>query len=104
MSVQLTFSIFFIVFASIMVGAGVISKKWVSDTSDYILAGREVSLLINIMGVSAIGFAGTTVALAPGYSILYGIKGSLLWGCIYAALGLIFYGQVLLYFPLYCFH
>lgn len=94
MSVQVTFSIFFIVFAAIMVGAGVISKKWVSETSDYILAGREVSLLINIMGVAAIGFAGTTVALAPGYSILYGIKGSLLWGCIYAALGLIFYGQV----------
>ena len=94
MNVQLTFSVFFIVFASVMVSAGVISKKWVSDTSDYILAGREVSLLINIMGVSAIGFAGTTVALAPGYSILYGIKGALLWGCIYAALGLIFYGQV----------
>lgn len=94
MNVQVVFSIFFIVFAAIMVGAGVISKRWVSDTSDYILAGREVSLLINIMGVAAIGFAGTTVALAPGYSILYGIKGSLIWGCIYAALGLIVYGQV----------
>ncbi len=94
MNVQIIFSIFFIVFAAIMVGAGVYSKKWVSDTSDYILAGREVSLLINIMGVAAIGFAGTTVSLAPGYSILYGIKGSLIWGIIYSALGLIFYGLV----------
>ena len=94
MDVQIIFGIFFIVFAAIMVGAGVFSKKWVSDTSDYILAGREVSLLINIMGVAAIGFAGTTVSLAPGYSILYGIKGSLIWGIIYSALGLIFYGLV----------
>lgn len=94
MDTQVIFSIFFVIFAAIMIGAGVISKKWVSDTSDYILAGREVSLLINIMGVAAIGFAGTTVSLAPGYSILYGIKGSLLWGCIYSALGLIFYGLV----------
>lgn len=94
MNVQIIFSIFFVVFASIMVGAGVYSKKWVSDTSDYILAGREVSLLINIMGVAAIGFAGTTVSLAPGYSVLYGIKGSLIWGIIYSALGLIFYGLV----------
>ena len=94
MDKQIIFSVFFIVFAAIMISAGVISKKWVSDTSDYILAGREVSLLINIMGVAAIGFAGTTVALAPGYALLYGIKGSLIWGCIYAALGLIVYGQV----------
>ncbi|MDR7857618.1 sodium:solute symporter family protein [Tissierella sp.] len=94
MNVQVIFTIFFIVFAAIMVGAGMYSKKWVSDTSDYILAGREVSLLINIMGVAAIGFAGTTVSLAPGYSILYGIKGSLIWGVIYSALGLIFYGLV----------
>ena len=94
MNVQIIFSILFIIFAVIMVSAGIFTKKWVSETSDYILAGREVSLLINIMGVSAIGFAGTTVSLAPGYSILFGIKGSLLWGCIYAALGLMFYGLV----------
>jgi SSS family solute:Na+ symporter len=94
MDVQVIFTIFFIIFAAIMVGAGIYSKKWVSDTSDYILAGREVSLLINIMGVAAIGFAGTTVSLAPGYAILYGIKGSLFWGVIYAALGLMLYGMI----------
>lgn len=92
MSTQVIFSLFFIVFAGIMVGAGILSKKWVSDTSDYILAGREISFPVNVMGVAAIGFAGTTVALAPGYGILYGFKGSILWGGIYAALGLILYG------------
>ena len=44
------------------------------------------------MGVSAIGFAGTTVSLAPGYAVLFGIKGSLIWGCIYSAFGLMLYG------------
>ncbi len=92
MDTQIVFSIMFVIFALIMVSAGIFTKKWVSETSDYILAGREVSLLINIMGVSAIGFAGTTVSLAPGYAILYGIKGSLIWGCIYSAFGLILYG------------
>ena len=38
-----------------------------------------MSLLINIMGVAAIGFAGTTVSLSPGQAILYGI-GVLLFG------------------------
>lgn len=94
MDINVIFSIMFVIFASIMVGAGVYTKKWVSETSDYILAGREVSLLINIMGVAAIGFAGTTVSLAPGYAINFGIRGSFIWGFVYAALGLILYGQV----------
>ena len=94
MSVHVIFSLFFIVFAAIMVSAWIFTKKWVAETSDYIIAGREVSLFILIMGVTAIGFAGTTVALAPGYAILFGIRGAVMWGGIYAALGLIFYGQV----------
>lgn len=94
MDVNVIFSIMFIIFAAIMIGAGVYTKKWVQDSSDYILAGRQVSLPINIMGVAAIGFAGTTVALAPGYSILYGFKGSIIWGGIYAAFGLILYGNL----------
>lgn len=91
---ELIFSIIFIIFSAVMVLAGVYTKRWVSETSDYILAGREVSLPINIIGVSAIGFAGTTISLAPGFAILYGLKGSWLWGIIYAAAGLVFYGLV----------
>ena len=45
-----------------------------------------------MMGVIAIGFAGTTVALAPGFSIMYGLKNSMAWGLIYGICGLLLYG------------
>ena len=96
MDTQIVFSIMFVIFALIMVSAGIFTKKWVSETSDYILAGREVSLLINIMGVSAIGFAGTTVSLTPIYNImelkvpLYGVYLFCFWaytlGCCFQIL------------------
>ena len=86
------FVIMFIVFIAILVGCGFYAKRWVSDASDYVLAGREVSTFINMMGVIAIGFAGTTVALAPGFSIMYGLKNSMAWGIIYGVCGLLLYG------------
>ena len=45
-----------------------------------------------MMGVIAIGFAGTTVALAPGFAIQMGLKTSLAWGLIYGVCGLLLYG------------
>lgn len=82
----------FVVFSAILVGAGIFSKRWVTDTSDYILAGRQVSTLINMMGVCAIGFAGTTIALAPGFTVLLGFGASLAWGAIYCICGLLVFG------------
>ena len=94
MNTDVIFSILFVIFSAVMILAGVITRKWVSETSDYILAGREVSLPINVMGVAAIGFAGTSISLAPGFSIMSGLLGSIMWGVIYAAFGLVFYGLV----------
>jgi len=82
----------FVIFIGILVGCGVYAKRWVSDASDYVLAGREVSTPINMMGVIAIGFAGTTVALAPGFTIMYGFQVSAAWGLIYGICGLLAYG------------
>lgn len=82
----------FVIFAGILVGAGIYSKRWVRESSDFILAGREVSLVINMMGVCAIGFAGTTIALAPGFAVLMGLKGSLAWGLIYSLCGIVLFG------------
>ena len=87
-----TFVIMFVAFIGVLVGCGVYAKRWVSDASDYVLAGREVSTPINMMGVIAIGFAGTTVALAPGFTIMYGLKTSAAWGLIYGICGLLVYG------------
>ena len=86
------FIVMFIVFIGILIGCGVYAKRWVSDASDYVLAGREVSTPINMMGVIAIGFAGTTVALAPNFSITFGLKNALAWGLIYCVAGLLLYG------------
>lgn len=86
------FIVMFVVFIAILVGCGFYAKRWVSDAADYVLAGREVSTFINMMGVIAIGFAGTTVALAPGFSIMYGLKNSMAWGLIYGIAGLLLYG------------
>ena len=82
MTSTVVFLIMFIIFAAILVGMGIYSRKWVSDSSDYILAGREISTPVNMMGISAIGFAGTSIALAPGFTVLNGFKASFLWSFI----------------------
>ena len=92
MSANITFFAMFAVFAAILVGAGIYSKRWVKESSDFILAGREVSTVINMMGVCAIGFAGTTIALAPGFSVLMGWYAGLSWGAIYSFCGLLLFG------------
>ncbi len=89
---NLVFIAMFIVFIGILVGCGFFAKRWVSDASDFVLAGRGVSTTINMMGVIAIGYAGTTVALAPGFTIMYGMKTAIAWGFIYSIAGLLLYG------------
>ena len=64
MSPQVVFGIFFGVFALLLIWIGWFTKKWISDTSDFILAGREVSLLVNTAGVAAIDMVGDCVRLA----------------------------------------
>lgn len=79
---------------AVLLGAGQYAKRFVKDSSDFIIAGRETSSIINIMGVVAIGFAGTSITLAPGFTIQYGLVGGLMWGVLYSAAGLILYGLV----------
>ncbi|NCB63975.1 MAG: sodium:solute symporter family protein, partial [Clostridia bacterium] len=91
MSSNTIFLILFVIFCGILVAAGLISKRWVKESTDYILAGREISTFINMIGVCAIGFAGTTIALAPGFTIQFGLTASFAWGLIYAVCGLILF-------------
>lgn len=92
MGTNSVFLVFFIGFAVILILAGYYSKRWITDSSDFILAGREVSMLINVFGVAAIGFAGTVLALSPGLAVSFGFWGSLSWGILYAIGGLAMYG------------
>ena len=93
MSTTIVFAIFCVIFCVLLIGVSMISKKWINDSSDFILAGREVSLLLNIMGVAAIGFAGTSIALNVGWTISFGIQGAMGFGIIYAVLGIMCYGN-----------
>jgi SSS family solute:Na+ symporter len=92
MSANAIFSVVFILFLGILLLGGIISRRWVKESSDFILAGREVSTLINTMGVCAIGYAGTSIALSPGFSILMGFRTSMTFALIYCGLGLALFG------------
>ncbi len=92
MSANTIFIIIFAVFCGFLMFAGLLSRKWVKESSDFVLAGREISTPINIVGVIAIGFAGTTVTLAPAFTVNYGLPGGIAWGSIYAGCGLLLFG------------
>jgi SSS family solute:Na+ symporter len=95
MSTNILFGFFFVVFAILLLWIGWFTRKWITDSSDYILAGREVSLLVNIAGVGAIGFAGTSIALGTGVQILYGFWAVFIaFAVIYSFLGLGLYGII----------
>lgn len=89
---NIVFLVIFIIFLAFLFISSFVAKNWVKETDDYVLAGRQISTGMNIFGVIAIGFAGTTMALAPGFAIQFGFKGSFLWSAIYSFCGLAFYG------------
>ncbi|MEL7647336.1 MAG: sodium:solute symporter family protein [Sedimentibacter sp.] len=92
--VNIIFGIYSVIFVALLIGAGFIAKKWVSDSDDFIIAGREISTPINTLAVVAIGFAGTSITLAPGFSVLYGVRGGIIWGVIYSIAGLMVYANI----------
>ena len=71
MTISGTLIIMFAIFAGILLYGGYVTRKWINDSDDYLLAGREVSLVINVFGVAAIGFAGTSIVLCPGFTVLF---------------------------------
>lgn len=92
--INISFIVYGIIFTSLLIGGGYFAKKWVSTSDDFIVAGREISFPINTLAVVAIGFAGTSIALAPGFSILYGAKGGIIWGIVYSIFGLMLYANI----------
>lgn len=92
MSFNGVFLIFFVAFVAVLVAGGWITRKWVTGSNDYFIAGREIGLLVNIFGVAAIGFAGTIITLGPGLAIMTGFWGSFGFGLIYGIGGLALYG------------
>lgn len=77
---------------AILLGAGFVTKKWSRDSSDYLLGGREVGLLINVFGVCAIGFAGTAIAFSTGWTVWFGMADAVMFNVAYLGVGIIMYG------------
>jgi len=80
------------IFLAFLIAIGVLSKRYIAGAQDFLLAGRELSLPINVFGVVATGFAGTTLALAPGFAIRFGFWGTFMFAFGYAILGICLYG------------
>ena len=73
---------------------GVISKKWVSNMSDFFTSGRELSVLAMSFGLAGIMFSGATLPTISGFAITHSLWiGSLyMWGW---AVGIFFFGRVI---------
>lgn len=86
--------LFFIVFGIVMLWCGAITRKWVAEGgSEYLIAGRGISMAVNAFGVGAIAFAGTTIAYVPGLTALYGAWGWIGWA-ITIWIGFVGYGYL----------
>ncbi|MDR1272832.1 MAG: hypothetical protein LBK04_07595 [Clostridiales Family XIII bacterium] len=86
--------IFVVVFFVLMFGIGFLSRRMIANSSDFLLAGREMSFGINSMGIFATGFAGTTIGLAPALVLMFGFIGVVMMAIAYVGVGLLFYGCV----------
>lgn len=76
----------------VLLAAGWWTKRWTRDSSDYLLGGREVGLLVNVFGVTAIGFAGTAISLVCGWTVWFGLTGAMVFNVGYIGVGIILYG------------
>jgi SSS family solute:Na+ symporter len=75
---------FFAIFFIILIVIGYLTKKWAQGNADFTIADREVGMVISTSGITAIAFAGTSIALAPSFAMMYGLMGTIAWGGILA--------------------
>ena len=68
------------------------AKRWGHTDSDYLLAGRQVSLIPGIASICGIAFAGSMTSIIPGLTIQYGFLGWILGGSLPLVIGYILYG------------
>lgn len=87
------FLIGFVIYLAVMLGVSLYAKRMGgNDAGDYVLGGRQVSMLVNIFGVCAIGFSGSSITRATDFAIRYGISGFAAWCLSYSVVGLALYG------------
>ena len=73
-------------------GLGWYAKRWVRTDGDFLLAGRQVSLIPGIASICGIAVAGSMTSIVPGLTIQYGFLGWILGGSLPLVIGYIAYG------------
>lgn len=92
MGTTIIFAVFFAIFGAAMIIVGWITRKWIGRSTDYLVAGRQINLLVNSLGVAAIGYAGTTLTLSPAFTLMGGLTKSIfMLGVAYSLTGILSY-------------
>ncbi len=87
-----TFVTSVIVLIAILWSLGWYAKRWVQTDSDFLLAGRQVTLIPGIASICGIAFAGSMTSIVPGLTIQYGFMGWILGGSLPLVIGYTLYG------------
>ena len=89
---MVVFSLSVLTLIAILWYLGWYAKRWVVTGSDYLLAGRQVSLLPGTAGICGIAFAGSMTSIIPGLTVQYGFAGWILGSGFPIVLGYVVYG------------
>ena len=76
----------------VLCGLGWYAKRWVQTDSDFLVAGRQVSLVPGVAAVCGIAFAGSMTAIVPGLTIQYGFLGWIWGGSLPLTVGYVLFG------------
>lgn len=89
-------TLFVSMYLLLMLAVGVFVSKWIKDTSDFLISGRELNWLVLGITISAIQMAGTTSQFVPtdGFNLGWGA----IWGSISFAIMWVFMGYVFMEF------
>lgn len=87
-AVIITIAIYLIV----MIWAGAFAVRWVSDSADYLLAGREFGAVVNVLELCAVALAGSLLTFVPSLVLGYGLRSAVLGYIGALGLGYALYG------------
>lgn len=85
-------AIIVVIFLAAMFLMGFATRKYAANAQDYLVGGREMGTSITGMGILATGFAGTSIALAPAYVLMYGYWGGIAYSMTFNLIGYVVYG------------
>lgn len=74
---------------------GLWTMRWIRGVKSFVIAGREISPIIGVAGIAAMGVAGQMIVMQSALAVSFGYFASLSNVIPYAIIGMIFYGFTL---------